>query len=252
MNQSITIKFNAWIICAILLLTNIITIGLWQPWADSSVSDRTIVITGTTTIESEPDQFVFNPYYQKEGTDKTAINTELGELSKTIVAKLKALGVKDSAIKTDASSYDYGIYEKVQETNVTATLSITVTLKDKNLAQKVQDYLATTSPSGSVTPQISFSTAKQIELEAEARTGALKDAKSKAEANVKQLGAKLGKVIKVSDITSSGITPLPWMLDTARSSEPSSADGSITSSSYSIQPGLNEYSFSVEVTYELE
>jgi uncharacterized protein YggE len=252
MNQSITIKFNAWIICAVLLLTNLITIGLWQPWAGSSVSDRTIVITGTTTIESEPDQFVFSPYYQKEGTDRTEINTELGELSKTIVEKLKALGVKDSAIKTDAGSYDYGIYEKEQETNVTATLSITVTLKDKTLAQKVQDYLVTTSPSGSVTPQISFSTAKQKELETEARTAALKDAKSKAEANVKQLGARLGKVIKVSDITSGGITPLPWMLDASRSSEPGSADGSVTSSSYSIQPGLNEYSFSVEVTYELD
>lgn len=250
MKQSITIKFNVWIICAVLLIANLVTIGLWRPWENNSTSNRTIAITGSTTLEAAPDQFVFSPYYQKEGTDKAAVNTELSDLSKTIVAKLRTLDVKDTAIKTDVNSYDYGIYYGTPEKTSSTTLYITVTIKDKILAQKVQDYLSTTSPSGSITPQISFSTAKQKELETQARDAAITDAKIKAEASAKQLGVKLGRVVKVSDITSNGITPLPWMMDSVSGSAGSTKSSS-TSSSYNIQPGLNEYSFSVEVTYEL-
>ena len=254
MKPSISIKLNAWIICTVLLLANLITIGFWQPWVSRSVSGRTIVTTGSTTIEAEPDQYVFTPYYQKDGTDKTTINNEISDLSKTIIAKIKALGVKDSAIKTDVSSYDYGTYYIGDSKNTyTSTLNITVTLKDKTLAQKVQDYLATTEPSGAVTPQITFSTAKSKTLEAQARTESLADAKSKAASSAKLLGSDLGKVIKVTDITSGGISPLPWMVDTTnKSSIDSSASAGSATSSYSIQPGLNEYTFSVEVTYELK
>ena len=84
MKPSIQIKLNAWIICAILILVNIATIGLWQPWVDKSVSDRTIAITGSTTIESAPDQFVFSPYYQKEGTDRMQLAKKLANFQKRL------------------------------------------------------------------------------------------------------------------------------------------------------------------------
>jgi len=251
MTQNISIKLNAWIICAVLVITNLITIGVWQPWANKTISDRTIVVSGSTTIEAEPDQFVFNPYYQKEGTDKTVVNTEVSNLSKTIIAKIKETGVNDSAIKTDVSSYDNSTYNLENEVDTfISTLSITITLKDKDLAQKVQDYLASTEASGSITPYITFSTTKQKELEAQTRSAALIDAKSKAEASAKQLGTTLGKVITITDISSSGVTPFPWMNYAGGSSD--SSISSDTKSSYAIQPGLNEYSFSIQVTYELK
>jgi len=253
MKQSITIKLNAWIICAVLLIANLVTIGLWRPWETQPISSRTIAITGSTTIQAAPDQFVFTPSYQKQGTDKTKVNTELSKLSDTIVAKLKKLGVQDSAIKTDAYSYDYGIYAPQSDSMITANLNITVTIYDKTLAQKVQDYLATTNSTGSITPSVSFSSAKQKDLETTARTQALADAKTKAENSAKQLGVSLGRVVTVSDITSSGITPLPWMLNSGatKGSAVDSSAGSSTTPSYAIQPGLNDYSFSVSVTYEL-
>lgn len=253
MKQSITIKFNLWIIVAILALSNLITLALWQPWNGFGASNRTITINGTTTIEAEADQYTFTPYYQKTGTDSNKINNNLSSLSKTIVEKLKKLGVSDSSIKTDVSSYDYGIYYYDDSSNVSGTLSVTVTLKDKALAQKVQDYLATTSASGSISPQISFSITKQKELETQAREEALTDAKTKAEATAKQLGVTIGKAISVNESTSGGVTPLPWLYDAVKSNSGSSEEPATdTSSSYTIQPGLNEYSFSVEVTYELK
>ncbi|MFZ2125707.1 MAG: SIMPL domain-containing protein [Candidatus Saccharimonadales bacterium] len=254
MKQSITIRLNAWIICAVLLATNLISVGFWQPWNNGSLSDRKISITGTTTIEAEADQFVFSPYYQKTGTDQAKINTELNNISKTVVAKLKALGVSDSSIKTDASTYNYEIYYGNTGDEINGTLYITVTVKDKALAQKVQDYLVTTSATGSSTPAVSFSVAKQKTLETQARDEALKNAKEKAEASASQLGATLGKVISVTDSTSNGVTPFPWgvmpLYDAAEGS--TSSKDSSSASSLSIQPGLNSYSFSVEVTYELK
>lgn len=254
MKQNITIKLNAWIICAVLLAANLVTVGLWQPWNASNLSDRKITVTGTTTIEAEADQFVFTPYYQKTGTDQAKLNTELNETSKTVVAKLKALGVSDSAIKTDSSTYDYRIYYGSEGDEITGTLYITVTVKDKTLAQKVQDYLVTTSATGSSSPAASFSVAKQKTLEAQARDEALKNAKDKAMASATQLGATLGKVISVTDSSSNGATPLPWGVmpayDAAEGSTSSSKD--LGTPSNTIQPGLNSYSFSVDVAYELK
>jgi len=247
MNQSLTIKINAWIICAILVLTNIVSVFLWQPWNNSSET-RTITVTGSAVLEAEPDQYVFTPYYQEKDTNKSLINSKLGDLSKTILAKLKNLGVSESSIKTNVNTYDYSFYED-KDTEVTGNLSLTITIKDKELAQKVEDYLVTTEPSGSITPHISFSNTKQKELEAQARTEALKDAKSKADSSVKQLNVRLGKAQSVSDISSIGFNP--WYgYDMA-------VDGADTVSesknqSYEIQPGLDEYSFSIQVVYEIK
>lgn len=251
MKQSITIKINIWAICAVLLIANLLTVIMWQPWNIKAQSDRNITITGSTTIEAEPDQFVFSPYYQKEGSDRDKINIELSTLSNTIVSKLKDLGVADSSIKTDVNSYEYGIYYGSDINNTTTTLFLTVTVNDKSLAQKVEDYLITTSASGALTPQISFSTSKQKELENQARDEALKDARTKAESSAKQSESKLGKATKISDVTSIGTTPLPWLMSSAIDSASDSSIKSPTSSSYTIQPGLQKYSFSIQVTYEL-
>ena len=77
MKQHLTIKINAWIICGILLFANILTIIIWQPWSSRSVSDRTISVTGSTIIQTEPDEFTFSPYYQKQSDDLSSINQEL-------------------------------------------------------------------------------------------------------------------------------------------------------------------------------
>lgn len=131
-------------------------------------------------------------------------------------------------------------------TKTTGTLNLTITLKDKELTQKVQDYLITTSPSGSITPVSTFSTAKQKTLESQARNEAIKDAKDKATASAEQIGTKLGKAITISDAISGGVSPMPWLYRTEDSVKSESS-----TSSYSVQPGLNEYSFSVEITYEI-
>ena len=120
-------------------------------------------------------------------------------------------------------------------------------MDNKELSQKVQDYLLTTNPKGSITPQPSFSTAKQKELEDKARTEAVADARKRADTTANGLGTKIGKVLEISEGNSGGVYPISMMGGAAMS-----ADGSVEKQSLAIQPGQDEFSYTVSVTFALK
>ncbi len=242
--SKVSFSFDLRVIVVLLLLVIAGMLALWRPWEATSSSDQTIEVTGEATLTDSPDEFVFYPSYEFKNADKTAALAAMTEKSGAIVAKLKELGVPDSKIKTNSSNYDYPVYyfeDKAQEP--TYTLQLTITLSSLEEAQKIQDYLVSTTPSGAVSPQASFSDAKRKELESKARDEATKDARSKADQMAKNLGFKVGKVKTVTDGSGFGIMPYAerGALDTAVSS----------STSLAVQPGENELSYSVTVTYFL-
>jgi uncharacterized protein len=247
--QKINLKlsFDYKIISLVLLAVVIVMLALWRPWTASGTSDRTISVTGKTTLSAEPDEYVFYPSYQFKGADKDAALAELTKKSDSVVAELKKLGVQDSKIKTNSSGYGSSPAIRQPEPDqptdeVTYSLTLTVTVGNKELAQKVQDYLVKTSPTGSVSPQSSFSEAKQKELEDRARDDATKDARAKADQSAKNLGFKLGKVKEVSDGTGFGdVIPL--------GREGAASNATDSSKQLSIQPGENELTYSVTVVY---
>lgn len=230
-----------WLVVVVLLSAIIVMLALWKPWANEG-SDRTIQVSGQATIKAEPDEFVFYPSYDFKNADKTKALADLTAKSDEIVAQLKKLGVADNKIKTNADGYEKGLYYPVEtSTDTTYTLTLTITLTDKELAQKVQDYLVTTTPSGAVTPQAAFSEEKQKKLESQARAEAEKDARGKAEDSAKNLGFKLGKV---KDISESGFGgPISILEGQALSAEDAS------SAQLTVQPGENELTYSLSVTY---
>jgi uncharacterized protein len=228
----------------------------WRPWHTASQpnDDRTISVTGESTLQAEPDQFTFNPTYEFKDASRDTALAKLSAKNTELVAKVKALGVPDSGIKTNASDYNQGgIYYAPQkpggvDDSTSYTLQLTITLQKRDLAQKVQDYLTTTSPSGAVTPSNNFSDAKRKQLESQARDEATKDARAKADQSAKNLGFKLGKVKSVSDGTGFGmVQPLNKAM---------SADGATSSPavapSISVQPGQNPLDYSVSVEYYLQ
>lgn len=217
---------------------------LWKPW-DRTTSDRTIEVTGTATLKATPDEYIFSPTYEFNNADKTKALDALTAKSDQIVAELKKLGVADSKIKTNAADYQSGGYFppiSPDGSSNTYTLSLSVTVDSKDLAQKVQDYLITTAPSGQVTPQPAFSTAKQKQLESQARAEAEKDARTKADQSAKNIGFKIGKVKTVSEYSGFG-GPVPLQGGAL------SSDESDSSTQLTIQPGENELTYSISVTY---
>jgi uncharacterized protein YggE len=239
---------NPWLLVSLVLLVVItVIVVLWKPWqASPKASDRTISVSGVASLKAEPDEYRFFPYYQVDNSDKQAALTQLTQKSDQIVAKLKSLGVPDNKIKVDSNGYQSGLYESAPGSS-TYNLSIQVTVDKKDLAQKVQDYLLTTTPSGSITPQATFSTAKQKSLEDQARDKAEQDARKKADQSAKNLGFKLGSVKSVQDggfynFCFSGVCPL----SSANSAELKQED---SAAKMSLQPGENELNFAVSVTY---
>jgi uncharacterized protein len=236
----------SWRTITILLLVVIAAMTfLWKPWAKPTAA-RTITVQGQATITATPDQYDFQPVF--ENTDLKTVTATGNEA----VAQLKKLGVKDADIKTSISAAGKAksqpetlIYPR--PTVTTSVYSITATVRDKALAQKVSDYLATTSATGQVTPSPSFSKATAAKLDLQARSKASDDAKSKADVTAKQLGARVGKVIKISD-SGYGIYPMGTAgRDTATSSQPNKATEGPT-----IQPGTNEVNYSFTVEFELK
>lgn len=234
---------------ALVVINTLLLVGIlasvllqWQPWDPAlSANTRKITVTGMASTEATPDQYQFSPIWTRDTT------TEITALNDQVITKLKELGVGDAQIKNNASRYgSLEVYYSVPtEGKQKTTLSITITVKDKDLAQKVQNYLLTTDPSGSITPYPSFSSSKQKELQVKLRAEATKDAKQKAEQTAEGLGAKVGKVIEISEGASGGFYPMP--IAVSDTSAVSSAKDSI-----GIQPGSDEYSYSVTAIFTLQ
>lgn len=242
--NKLSISFDLRIVVAILLVIIIAMVAIWRPWSAKTTGDRTITVSGEATVKAEPDEYVFYPSYQFKNADKDTALDELTKKSNTIVAELKKLGVEDSRIKTDSSGYgDYPVSGKPETNRTTYTLSVTVTVGNKELAQKVQNYLVTTSPAGAVTPQPTFSDAKRKQLENQARDAATKDARAKADQSAENLGFKIGKVKQVSDGSGlGGVFPL-------------SSGAALEDSSrrqLTLQPGENDLNYSVTVIYYVD
>lgn len=233
------------LVLALLIIIGLL--GVWRPWrANSTSSGRTISVTGEATITADPDEYTFNPEYDIVSSDQQQALTDATSKTNEVVAQLKKLGVADNKIKTNTSGYGNDYYNP---DNTTYYSYLTVTIDDKALAQKVQDYLLTTGPSGSVTPQADFSKAKEKQLTDKARDKATADARSKADQSAKNLGFKVGKVKSFQDEPDNNFVR-PLTSGIANSLD-DSASGSATQSA-PIQQGQNDLTYQVTVTYYID
>ncbi len=230
------------------LLLVITGLLLWsQPWnAAGGAEKRTISVTGEATTEEAPDEYTFSPYFEAKGMDKTALKETLTIQANDAVAKLKELGVAESDMKLDLSSFDQWYWLEGEEGVATAYIQIKIS--DKDLAQKVQDYLLSTDAKGQQTPQASFSKDKQKSLEDSLTNEAILDARRKAEQQAAQLGAKLGDATKIQE---SADVVFPMAYDAGVATLEASAD-SARSSSLPVLVGEDEYTKTVSVTFELK
>lgn len=215
----------------------------WKPWSSASTGadSRTISVTGDATVTAEPDLYVFYPQYTSKATDEKVALAASTAKTNEVVSKLKALGVADSKIKTDTNGYD-SYWDKTQSTYYS---SLTITVDDKELAQKVQDYLLTTAPYGSVSPYADFSKDTRKKLTDKARDEATKDARAKAEQSAENLGFKIGKVKSVSD----GVDNIDYFGEKSGLTTGANSAAGDQADSAPIMSGEDELPYSVRVTY---
>ncbi len=251
-NNRISLSLDMRVIIFVLLAVIAGMLFVWKPWSGAAnANDRTVSVTGEAKVTEAPDEYVFYPSYEFKDANKEAALAASTKKSKEVTAQLKALGVEDSKIKVDADGYNYGT--DIEENPVgnsrqgnTYSLRLTIKVDNKQVAQKVQDYLITTQPMGQVTPQASFSDAKRKELESKARDQATKDARAKADQSARNIGFKVGKVKSIQDGAGFGNSISTNLMQGAdlKFSEDSARTQSLT-----LQPGQNDLHYSVTIVY---
>jgi uncharacterized protein YggE len=241
--DSFNLKLDYRAVIGVLLVVIVVMVLFWRPWEPRiDAKSRTIDVTGQAKVTASPDEFIFTPAYEFKNANKDTALSELSKKSDEIVKKLKELGVADNKIKTNSDGYDYPIYDREDSATPTYTLRLTITINDKALAKKVQDYLVGTSPTGAISPQLAFSDAKRKELESKARDKATKEARVKAEQSAKNLGFKLGEIKSVNDGTNfGGVYPLL--------KEGGSSSDATQPNTLGLQPGENDLTYQVSVVY---
>lgn len=244
-DDKVSLRIDMRLVIGLLLLIIVGLLVAWHPWDNKIDTGRTVTVTGEAKITAEPDEYTFSPTYDFKETNKEAALAALSAKSDEIVKKLKELGVASSKIKTNADGYDYRNYyydETVKQ--YTYSFRPVAVVGNKSLAQKVQDYLLTTSPSGQVTPMAGFSTTMRKSLESKARDEATRDARSKADQSAKNLGFSVAKVKSVQDGGNLGGVinyGTPMMAEDAAVNK--------RSASIAVQPGENDLTYSVTVVY---
>ncbi len=246
-SHAVTIKVSWRSVAAVLLATNLISVILWKPWDTTPATVRKITVAGEAVVDAVPDEYVITPYFEFTNTDRAVATDELSKQSTAISAKLKELGVADEQIKSSTTGYDMYTYSDTANTSNTLQLQYTITLDNKELAQKVQDYLLSLKPKGQISPSATFSEKKRKELEEQVRAKAIDDAKAKAEKTAAQLGSKVGKAINISDGAGYGM-PMPVAYGSVGTME-ARLD---TSASVPVQEGQDKFRYSVSVEYELK
>lgn len=243
---SFNINLDLRIVCLVLLVVIASMFAFWRPWEQNVNNARKITISGESTVKATPDEFTFDPYFEKSDSDSEKAKTELDALGKKLHDDLVKLGVKDEDITLNSSSYDKYYTDdggtRPDAINQSVTLNIQITVASKALAQKTQDYLATTEAKGQLTSQPHFSKAKTKKLENEARQKAIVDAKDKAKQTAEELGVSVGRVITINDQSNQFIMPY--------GSVDKLAEGKVTSG-LPVTPGQQDINYTIEVIFEL-
>ena len=235
-DKKITLTLS-WKLLSIILALLLVGLTIYtKPWETPISNARTIKIDGEVSIKRVPDSFIFNPSF--EADSQQAINDKTNE----VVAKVKELGLGDAGIQTQISSYEnYGM--DGPDGPFTPTLYLTLSVEDKDLAQKIQDYLASAGAVGSISPTVGFTRATQKALKDEATAKAVEDAKKRGESTAQNLGVKLGRVITVNEPENMDVYPIAAY-------DSSFAEGS-SKSSLPINAGESEYNYKIEVEFEI-
>lgn len=177
------------------------------------------------------------------------------EAMNAVTAKLKSLGVAEEDMQTS----DYSIYQDFQydskgnRTDVsTFTVSMNVTIKLYDMA-KIGDVIDGAVAAGANSSYgIYFGLKDPNAKRAELMKEAVSDAQAKAEAMAEAAGMKLGKLVTLTDGSSSGDDVLYRTTRAEAEEAGATSGGTAEKSAADIQPGTLDLNASITARYIIE
>jgi len=253
-NNDVRLK-NLTIVAFLIFLSIVIIYSLFfgpiKKFSDSLMPVRTITVSADGKVVVSPDIAKISFAVVSEGVDPKTISQENIKNINTAIDYLKTKGIEEKDIKTTqynlSPKYEYD--EKTRKTFIsgyTLTQNVLVKIRDLN---KVAEVISGLTEVGiNRIDSISFEIDEPEKYFAEARNQAFEKAKKKAEEMALKNSVKLGKVINFSEWE-----PTTRPYDSLRTFG-MGGEGSVAASSVlpKIQPGSEEITINVNITYEIK
>lgn len=175
-----------------------------SPAASSTSPDAGVITSGNGSVSKQPDVAFLSSGVESQQSTASGAQSDLAAKAAKLIARVKALGVADKDLNT--GGYSVGpTYTPGGQTisGYLASEQLQITWRDVNTVGKALDAIV--QEGGATNVGASFGLADPKAAQAEARTLAIADARSRAQAMASAAGVSLGRVIRVSDLSSSGL-----------------------------------------------
>jgi len=183
------------------------SLGLSSSSDPASGPQRTVKVTGSAIIRSQPDEATISIGVQtRDRTANQALRDNAAKMAKAINAVI-ATGVSRSDIATSFISLNPN-YDSSGRTvdSYIAMNQVEVTVRDLTKVGQVIDRAV--AAGANLTSGITFKLSEQNKGRADALAAAVQDARSQAEALVKAAGASLGQVVSIEQDSSALPPPI--------------------------------------------
>ncbi len=169
----------------------------------ASVVESGVITSGDATVSKKPDIAFLYVGVESQQSTASGAQSDLASKAGKLIARAKALGIAEKDINT--SGFWVGpVYSPGGQTITGYRASEQLQLKWHTVDQVGSALDALVREGGATNVSVSFGLADPKAAKAEARTLAIGDAHSRAQAMASAAGVRLGQVVRISDVTFSG------------------------------------------------
>jgi uncharacterized protein YggE len=176
-----------------------------SPSASSNTStfDPGVITSGDAIVSRKPDLALISVAVDSKQSTASAAQQDLASKASKLIARAKALGIADKDVNT--SGYSVGPSYAPYTGTIDGYRAFEQLLLKWHTVDTVGKTLdALVQEGGATQISVGFTLADPKAAQAEARSLAIADARSRAQAMAGAAGVKLGKVLRVSDLSASG------------------------------------------------
>src|SRR5216684_8415903 len=162
-----------------------------------------VITSGDATVSKKPDLALISAAVESKQSSASAAQSDLAAKAAGLIARAKALGIPDKDINT--SGYSVGPSYAPNTGTIDGYRAFEgLVLKWHNVDTVGKTLDALVQEGGATQISVGFTLADPKAAQAEARSLAIADARSRAQAMAGAAGVKLGKVLRISDLSYSG------------------------------------------------
>ncbi|HUY51540.1 MAG TPA: SIMPL domain-containing protein [Streptosporangiaceae bacterium] len=225
-------------VSAVVMASGRPTVLISSPSASTSTFETGVFTSGDATVSIKPDLATVSAGVESQQSTAAAAQSDLAAKAGKLIARIKSLGVSDADLST--SGYWVGPVYAVGGQTITGYQANEVLRVEWHNVDTVGKTLdAIVQEGGATNINVGFGVKDPKPAEAQARTLAIVDAHSKAQAMASAAGVRLGQVLRVSDVATATRPPIQY------------AGAAVPGASTQVPVGQVDVQVSVEVDYAI-